>query len=81
MEKLKTATGKQFDCDVAVTIPNPPQLFLFIHNSTIVDTAAVFSNPKETFQLWHEHEYFSNYTNLTSISPDGNMIQVVLSRG
>lgn len=81
MEKLKTATGKQFDCDFAVTIPNPPQLFLYIHNADFMDVASTFNSPKETIQMWHEDQYFSNYTNLTSISPDGNMLQVVLSRG
>lgn len=80
MEKLKTATGKEFDCDFAVSIPAPAQLFVCIHNAPLVDVAQVFSNPAETVQLWHGDQYFAQYTRLVAISPDGNMTQISLSR-
>lgn len=80
MEKLKTATGKTYDCDFAVTIQNPPQLFLCIHNETFPTIAAVFSDSKETTQLWHEERYFSDFTKLVSLSQDGSVIQVALAK-
>ena len=80
MEKIKTATGKVIDCDFAVTIPSPPQLFLNLYNITFVQAAAVFSNANETIQLWHENRYFAHYTKLLSVAQDGDMIQVTMSQ-
>lgn len=48
MDKIRTATGKEFDTDYIATIPNPPMAFIRICNAAISDIAAVFSDPRET---------------------------------
>ena len=48
MDKIRTATGKEFDTDYIATIPNPAMAFIRICNAAISDIAAVFSDPRET---------------------------------
>ena len=44
---LTTATGKKFDSDYAVTIPNPATAFIRILNHSLQELVAIFSNPSE----------------------------------
>lgn len=80
MEKLKTATGKEFDCDYFNPSPVVGQTNLRVLNKTIADVAMVFSDPKETVQLWCEGTYAAQYTKLVAIVPEGNAIRVVLGK-
>lgn len=80
MEKLKTATGKEFDCDYFNPAPAFGQTNLRVLNTTIANAAMVFSDPKETVQLWCEGMYASQYTKLVAIVPEGNAIRVVLGK-
>ena len=52
MEKLKTATGKEFSCDYFNPFPPVGQINLRVVNADVATVATVFSNPTETVQLW-----------------------------
>lgn len=80
MEKLKTATGKLFDCDYFNPFPPVGQLNLRVLNTPLVTVATVFSNPRETIQLWCGTQYAAKYTNLVAIVPEGDAIRVVLGK-
>lgn len=80
MEKIKTATGKNFDCDMVSVIPSPPRCYLHIHNAPLSTIAAVFSNPSETVQLWHGDNYISGFNKLQAISDDNGAYRVTLRK-
>lgn len=80
MEKLKTATGKEFDCDYFNPFPPVGQVNLRVLNTPLATVATVFSNPNETVQLWCDLQYAAQYTKLVAIVPEGNAIRVVLGK-
>ena len=80
METLKTATGKQFMCDYFNHCPPVHRCNIRILESSIVEVAAVFSNPAETVQLWCGDQYVAHYTRLVNIAPEDNAIRVVLGK-
>lgn len=81
MEKVKTATGKEFDCESFSMIEDPARVYIRIRNTPISTIAAVFSDPKETVQLYYGDVYISQYTKLLGIIPENGMIRVNLTRG
>lgn len=80
MEKLKTATGKEFLCDYFNPAPSFGQINARVLNASIANVAAVFSDPNETAQLWCGETYAAQYTKLVAIVPEGNAIRVVLAK-
>lgn len=80
METLKTATGKEFQCDYFVDMDYPAQAFIRILNTSIADVAAVFSNPAETIQLCYGDRYLAHYTKLAVIFVDGNAVKITLTK-
>ena len=80
MEKLKTATGKEFDCDYFNPFPPVGQTNLRVLNTSLATVAAVFANPNETVQLWCDRQYAAKYTKLVAIVPEGDAIRVVLGK-
>ena len=80
MEKLKTATGKEFDCDYFNPFPPVGQVNLRVLNIPLYAVATVFSDPSETVQLWWENAYAAGYTKLVAIVPEGDAIRVVLGK-
>ena len=80
MEKLKTATGKEFNCDYFNPFPITGQTNLRVLNTTLSTVATVFSNPAETVQLWCGEAYAAQYTKLVAIVPEGDAIRVVLGK-
>lgn len=80
MEKLKTATGKEFDCDYFNPAPSLGQTNVRVLNTSIAEVAQIFSDPKETVQLWCEGMYAAQYTRLVAIVPEGNTVRVVLGK-
>ena len=48
MEKLKTATGKEFDCDYFNPFPLVGQINIRILGESLATIATVFANPAET---------------------------------
>lgn len=80
MEKLKTATEKEFDCDYFNPFPEAGQINIRVLGKTLVYVATVFSDPSETVQLWWENSYAAGYTKLVAIVPEGDAIRVVLGK-
>lgn len=80
MEKLITATGKEFDCDYFNPFPPVGQINLRVLNVPLPTVAAVFSDPGETVQLFCGEQYAAHYTNLVAIVPEGNAVRVVLGK-
>jgi hypothetical protein len=80
MGKLRTATGKEFDCTYFNPFPPMGQVNISIINSSFATLASVFSNPTETVQLWYEEQYLAHHTKLIAIVNDGNAIRVVLGK-
>lgn len=80
MEKVKTATGKQYDCDYFNPFPPAGQVNLRIPNASLVEVASVFGSPAETVQLWYGEQYLAHHTKLVAIVPEGDAIRVVLGK-
>ena len=80
MDILKTATGKEFDCDYFNPFPPVGQVNLRVLNTSLATVATVFSNHNETIQLWCNERYAAQYTKLVAIVPEGNAIRVVLGK-
>lgn len=80
MEKLRTATGKEFDSDYISTIPMPSQAYIRILNAPLSTVATVFSDPAETVQLWHGEHYLAHFTRLVAIVPEADAVKVVLAK-
>lgn len=80
MEKVKTATGKEFDCDYFNPFPPAGQVNIRLVNVPLADVAAVFSNPAETVQLRFERQYLASHTKLVAIVPETGAIRVVLGK-
>lgn len=80
MEKVLTATGKQYDCDYFNPFPPAAQVNIRVMNASLVEVASVFGNPAETVQLWWNQQYIANHTKLIAIVPEGDAIRVVLGK-
>lgn len=80
MEKVKTATGKTFDCAYFNPFQPMGQVNISIINSSFTTLASVFSNPAETVQLWYGDQYLAHHTKLIAIVNDGDAIRVVLGK-
>lgn len=80
MDKIITATGRQFNCDYLAAIPSPAQAYIRILNTPLATVATVFSDPFETAQLWRGEHYLANYTHLVAIVPEGDAVKVVLAK-
>lgn len=80
MEKIKTATGKEFECIYFNPFPPMGQVNISIANTSFSVLASVFSNPIETVQLWYGDQYLAYHTKLLAIVNDGDSIRVVLGK-
>lgn len=80
MDKIRTATGKEFDTDYIATIPNPEMAFIRICNAAISEVAAVFSEPRETMQLYSGNVYLAQYTRLVGLQPEPGAVKVHLAK-
>lgn len=80
MEKLRTATGKEFDCDYFNPFPPVGQINLRVLNTPLPTVATVFADPQETVQMWFEGQYAAQYTKLIAIVPENGAVRVVLGK-
>ena len=80
MEKLRTATGKEFDCDYFNPFPPVGQTNLRVLNTPLPTVATVFADPQETVQMWFEGQYAAQYTKLIAIVPEPGAVRVVLGK-
>lgn len=81
MDKIKTATGKEYNCDFFSVIPVPEQAYIRVLNASLTTVATVFGDPRETVQLWYGEHYVANYTKLVAIVPEMDAVRVVLAKG
>lgn len=80
MDKLKTATGKEFDCDYFNPNQPVPHVDIQLIGMSVSEAAVVFSDRSETVQLWYQDQYLAYYTRLVAIIPDAGAIRVVLGK-
>ena len=80
MSKLKTATGKEFECDYFNPSPSTKQVNLRILNESLVTVTTVFSDKRETVQMTWENQYAAMYTDLIAIVPEMDAVRVVLGK-
>ena len=80
MDKLKTATGKQYQCDYFNPCHPVNRLTIRIVGTSIVDVATVFSDSKETEVLLYGNACVEQYSSLVSIMPEGEAIRVTLKK-
>lgn len=73
MFKIKTATGRELDCDMAVVNPDPPRLYLNIRNTSLSEMMQVFSNPTEL-----PVEGYPKFGSLQSVSDAYDAVSVAL---
>lgn len=80
MEKLKTATGKEFNCTYFNLFTQAGRLYVQIADESLATIATVFADPAETVQLWHENQYVAQHTRLLAIMPVNGGVRVVLGK-
>ena len=80
MEKLITATGKEFLSDYLATIPFPAQAYIRILGTPIVTVANVFGDPAETSHLQCGEVAINGYTHLLAIIPEADAVKVALGK-
>ena len=80
MEKLKTATGKEFDCDYFNPFPAVGQVNLRVLNTPLATVATVFADQRDTVQMWCSGQYAAHYTKLIAIVPETDAVRVVLGK-
>ena len=78
MNDVITATGKKFKTDYLVTIPKPKMLYVRLLDVSEETARAVFENPEETAELRCREMTFTGYSNLRSISDEGDALKVGL---
>ena len=77
---LETATGKEFKTDYFNPSSNLGRLSMRLLETTMVDVAAVFSDPAETASLTYAGRTVEGFTKLVYISPEGAAIRVTLRK-
>lgn len=80
MEKVITATGKQFDCDSFNIFRERDRVYIHVYGLSLVKAAEIFGNPAETVQLWHGGQYVANHTKVIAIGPAGDAVRISLGK-
>lgn len=80
MEKLKTATGKEIDCDYFNAFAPLGQVYINLLNISLLDAVKIFSDPSETVQLYWADQYVSHHTKIINIMPEGAGIRLTMGK-
>lgn len=80
MSKIKTATGKEYECDYFNPAPTLGQINLRVLNESLATVVSVFSDARETIQMTFENQYAAQYTKLIAIVPEMDAVRVVLGK-
>lgn len=80
MEKLTTATGKQYDCDYFNPFPPAGQVNIRVLGLSLAETARIFGDPTETVRMRWCNQYLAHHTKVVAIVPEVDAIRVVLGR-
>ena len=80
MDELITATGRKISCDYFNHNQPVPHADIQISGVSVAEAASIFSDRRETEQLWYGNQYIAHYTRLVAIIPDSDSIRVVLGK-
>ncbi len=80
MEKLQTATGRKIFCDYFNPNQFVPQVDIQIYGVSVSEAASIFSDRRETEQMWYENQYLAHYTRLVAIIPSEKSVRIVLGK-
>lgn len=80
MDYLTTATGRKISCDYFNPNQPVPQVDIQISGISVSEAASIFSDRRETEQLWYGSQYLAQYTRLVAIIPDSKSIRIVLGK-
>lgn len=80
MSNVKTATGKEYECDYFNPAPTLGQINLRILNESLATVVSIFSDARETIQMTWETQYAAQYTKLIAIVPETDAVRVVLGK-
>lgn len=80
MDKLTTATGKTFDCDVLSVIGNPQICYIFLPGLSILDAARIFYDKRETNILYYGDYTITGFTQLQDVSLINNSVRITLGK-
>ena len=80
MSNVKTATGKEYECDYFNPAPTLGQINLRVLNESLATVVSVFSDARETIQMTWENQYAAQYTKLIAIVPEMDAVRVVLGK-
>lgn len=79
MDKIITATGKEFDCDYLTVRHSSNRAFIRVI-APIETVASVFYNKAETAKLTYCGETLTGYTKFVSIINEGDVFKVSLDK-
>lgn len=80
MEKVKTATGKTFDCDYFNPSNQTKQCNIRIIGQPLPTLATVFGDPEETAKMTCADAAASGFTRLIAIVPEDGATRIVLGK-
>ena len=80
MDYLTTATGRKISCDYFNPNQPIPQVDIQISGISVSEAASIFSDRRETEQLWYGKQYLAHYTRLVAIIPSGKSVRIVLGK-
>lgn len=80
MDKIKTASGKEFSSDYLTTIPSPAQMFVRVIGAEFSTVKDVFGNPEETRQISYGARLFTGYTRMISAFREDDAIKIILAK-
>ena len=80
MDYLTTATGRKISCDYFNPNQPIPQVDIQISGVSVAEAASIFSDRRETEQLWYGIQYLAHYTRLVAIIPSGKSVRIVLGK-
>lgn len=80
MNVIKTTNGITYDSDYVSVIENPDRLYIRIINSNLQNIATTFGTKEELSTIYYEDLYFTGYTKLIALVPEGEAIRVVLTK-
>lgn len=80
MSNVKTATGRELECDYFNPFPPLGQINLRIKGVPLTEVASIFNDPTETAALHWENQYAALYTKLIALVQEPDAIRVVLGK-
>lgn len=80
METIKTATGRELECDMFSMIPTPPRCYISLPNVSFQDAVMIFGDSAETQLLRYGENVVEGFTTLQAISEASGSTMVTLKK-